>query len=129
MKTLVPLFLVATLAAAGCATTATPAPEPPPATPSTPATKAPAPAPAPAAPASDERAFAFSCDDGQRIQVRFSRSRNLATLVRAGESIELPQQASGSGFIYSNGRTTLRGKGEELMLEVGRMAPVRCREG
>ena len=127
MKTLVPLFLVATLSIAGCATTGTAAPEPPPPQPSVPAVTAPA--PAPSAPASAERAFTFACDDGQRIQVRFSRSRGLATLVRGGESVELPQQASGSGFIYSNGRTTLRGKGEELVLEVGRMAPIRCREG
>lgn len=126
MKLPVPLFLFATLAAAGCATAPdTAAPPPPPATPSAPAT----PAPQPSAPASDERAYAFTCDDGRRIQVRFSKARGTATLVREGESTELPQQPSGSGFIYGNGRTTLRGKGDELILEIGKMAPIRCREG
>ena len=126
MKCLLPLFLTALLSAAGCATHGAAAPEPPPpAQPSVPAT----PAPVPAAPASGERAYTFSCDNGECIQVRFSRARSLATLVRGGESVELPQQASGSGFIYGNGRTTLRGKGDELILEVGKMAPIRCREG
>ena len=127
MKTLVPLFLVAMLSAAGCATPRATAPEPAPAPPE--ASAPAASAPVPTAPASDERAFAFACDDGQRIQVRFSQARKLATLVRNGESIELPQQPSGSGFIYGNGRTTLRGKGDELTLEIGKMAPIRCREG
>lgn len=125
MKSLVPVFLVAMLSAAGCATPRATAPEPAPPEAPPPAASA----PVPTAPASDERSFAFACDDGQRIQVRFSHARRMATLLRGGESIELPQQASGSGFIYSNGRTTLRGKGEELILEVGRMAPIRCREG
>lgn len=125
MKSLVPVFLVAMLSAAGCATPRATAPEPAPPEAPPPAASA----PVPTAPASDERSFAFACDDGQRIQVRFSQARRMATLLRGGESIELPQQASGSGFIYSNGRTTLRGKGEELILEVGRMAPIRCREG
>ena len=127
MKTLLPLSLFAVLAAAGCMTHE-PAPPPPPA--SEPSVPAAAPAsPAPPPPSSDERGYVFACDDGNRIQVRFSQSRHTATLVRNGESIELPQQASGSGFIYGNGRTTLRGKGDELILEVGKMAPIRCHEG
>ena len=125
MKSLLPVLLATVVFVPGCATPGTSAPEAP-----APATNAPAPSvPAPAAPASDERAYAFTCDNGERIQVRFSQARKLATLVRNGESIELPQQPSGSGFIYGNGRTTLRGKGDELMLEIGKMAPIRCREG
>jgi len=125
MKSLLPVLLATVVFVPGCATPGTSAPEAP-----APATTAPGPSvPAPAAPASDERAYAFTCDNGERIQVRFSQARKLATLVRNGESIELPQQPSGSGFIYGNGRTALRGKGDELMLEIGKMAPIRCREG
>ncbi|MGE5621895.1 MAG: MliC family protein [Bacillota bacterium] len=40
--------------------------------------------------------------------------------------LELRQQISGSGFIYSDGSTVVRGKGDELTVEAGRMAPVRC---
>lgn len=47
-------------------------------------------------------------------------------LVRGGRTLELQQQPSGSGFIYSNGPNTVRGKGDELVLEIGRMAPIRC---
>ena len=125
MKSLVPVLLATVVFVAGCATSGAEAPQAPAPAPSTPASSP----PAPAAPASDERAYAFSCDNGERIQVRFSQARKLATLVRNGESIELPQQPSGSGFIYGNGRTTLRGKGDALILEIGKMAPIRCQEG
>jgi len=123
MKTWLALSLLAVLTAAGCATHEAAPPPPPASEPSVPA------APAPPRPPSDERGYTFTCDDGNRIQVRFSQSRHQATLVRNGESMVLPQQASGSGFIYGDGRTTLRGKGDELILEVGKMAPIRCREG
>ena len=48
-------------------------------------------------------------------------------LVRGGRTLELQQQPSGSGFVYSNGPSTVRGKGDELTLEIGRMAPIACR--
>lgn len=126
MKSLVPILLATVIFVPGCATTGTPAPEA-----TAPAAPAPAPStPVPSAPAPPaERAYAFTCDNGERIQVRFSQARKLATLVRNGESVELPQQPSGSGFIYGNGRTTLRGKGDDLILEIGKMAPIRCQEG
>lgn len=70
---------------------------------------------------------AFSCDNGERLSVQFHQDRELAVLTRNGQSIELPQQPSGSGFIYSNGPNTLRGKGDELTVEIGRMVPIQCR--
>ena len=95
-------FLATTVVLSGCATPDAPAP-------------------------SGEHEVAFSCDNGEQLQVRFSQARGMATLLRNGEAIELPQQPAGSGFAYGNGRTTVRGKGDELTVEVGRMLPFHCR--
>ncbi|MET0988547.1 MAG: MliC family protein [Steroidobacteraceae bacterium] len=67
-----------------------------------------------------------SCDSGDEIEVRFLNEQGSAVLIRGSEPVELQQERSGSGFIYSNGHTTIRGKGDELTLEIGRMAPIRC---
>ena len=68
----------------------------------------------------------FHCDNGETFGVRFYTTRELAVLVRNGDEIELPQQRSGSGFIYSNGSNTIRGKGDNLTVEIGRMMPIEC---
>lgn len=83
-------------------------------------------APAPSAAAGEVREVAFACDGGQSLAVRFHPDER-AVLLRNGEEIELRQQVSGSGFIYGNGPTTIRGKGEDLTVEIGRMVPIRCR--
>ncbi len=70
---------------------------------------------------------AFVCDRDERMAVRFYPDRELAVLTRHDQQIELPQQPSGSGFIYSNGPNTIRGKGDELTVEIGRMAPIHCK--
>lgn len=43
-----------------------------------------------------------------------------------GQTLELPAQAVASGFMMSNGRYTLRGKGDEARWSVGRMAEESC---
>lgn len=87
--------------AAGCATTADPG-------------------------SSAAREVAFSCTNGESLSVRFLPEREAAVLLRNGDEIELQQQVSGSGFIYSNGPNTIRGKGNELTVEIGRMVPIQC---
>ncbi|MCE7032926.1 MliC family protein [Lysobacter sp. GX 14042] len=72
------------------------------------------------------REVAFDCTNGETLSVRFDQARERATLVRHGNEIELPQQVSGSGFIYSNGPNTIRGKGDALTVEIGRMVPIEC---
>jgi len=69
----------------------------------------------------------FSCANGESLRVRFRKDPDVAVLVRNGESVELPQQRSGSGFIYSNGPNTIRGKGDALTVEIGRRVPIQCR--
>jgi membrane-bound inhibitor of C-type lysozyme len=70
---------------------------------------------------------AFRCTDGHSLSVRFFPAQESAVLLRNGDAIELPQQRSGSGFIYGNGSTTIRGKGKDLTVEIGRMVSLQCR--
>ena len=72
------------------------------------------------------RRVPFSCTNGEALEVRFFSLQGVAVLVRNGTPIELQQQPSGSGFIYSNGPNTIRGKGEDLTVEIGRMVPIQC---
>lgn len=76
--------------------------------------------------ATGERRVQFSCDDGNTIEMRFFPLQGVGVLVRDGATMELQQQVSASGFIYSNGPTTVRGKGDELRLEIGRRVPIVC---
>lgn len=74
----------------------------------------------------DVRHVAFQCSDGETLSVRFYPSEERAVLIRHGQEIALRQQPSGSGFIYSNGPNTIRGKGRELTVEIGRRVPLQC---
>lgn len=74
-----------------------------------------------------DRNVPFTCTNGESISVVFSRANGTATLLRNGEHIQLKQQPSGSGFMYSNGPNTIRGKGDDLTVEIGRMVPLQCR--
>ena len=59
--------------------------------------------------------------------MRFFPQQGVAVLLRGGQTTELQQQPSGSGFVYSNGPITVRGKGDDLSLEIGHMVPIACR--
>ena len=52
---------------------------------------------------------------------------SLSVLVRGGQTTELQQEPSGSGFVYASRTTTIRGKGDDLTVEIGRMAPLQCK--
>ena len=73
------------------------------------------------------RHVSFTCENGEQLEMRFSQDQRIGVLVRNGEVLELKQQISGSGFIYTNGPNVVRGKGDELTIEMGRTAPIRCR--
>ena len=88
-------------------------------------TSAPAPAPEPPAlPA--VREVVYQCSRGDTVTVRYHVAQERAELVREGQAMSLKQQPSGSGFIYSNGPHTIRGKGDDLTVEIGRMVPLQC---
>lgn len=78
-------------------------------------------------PAPADHDVAFACANGESISVRFSTANSAAVMTRNGKSVTLQQQPSGSGFIYSNGPNTIRGKGGDLTIEIGRMAPIQCK--
>ncbi|WP_406623672.1 MliC family protein [Acidovorax sp. SDU_ACID1] len=78
-------------------------------------------------PVQTDRDVAFSCANGDNISVRFSLVNETAVLTRNDGSIELQQQPSGSGFMYSNSSSTIRGKGDELTVTIGRMPPIQCK--
>ena len=70
------------------------------------------------------RHVSFTCENGEQLEMRFSQDQRIGVLVRNGEVLELKQQISGSGFIYTNGPNVVRGKGDELTIEMGRTAPI-----
>lgn len=74
------------------------------------------------------RTVRFSCDNGPPLMVVFEGSSARVT-PEGGETIALPQTPSGSGFEYATPRHSLRGKGDEVIWTVGRMAPIRCKAG
>ena len=78
-------------------------------------------------PATKQTRATFTCDNDETIEVRFFPDQGIAVLVRGGQNVELQQEPSGSGFKYSNGQTTIQGKGDELMLNVGMMATAKCK--
>ncbi|MFA3790864.1 MliC family protein [Aliiglaciecola sp. SL4] len=69
---------------------------------------------------------AFTCMNGESLRVRFYTDQETAVLVRHSDEITLSQRKSASGFIYSNGPNTIRGKGDNLTVEIGRMMPIQC---
>lgn len=69
----------------------------------------------------------YSCDRGEEVQVRFFSNQGLATLLRNGQTFELKREPSGSGFHYSNGPLSIRGKATDLTVLIGRMAPIKCK--
>lgn len=73
-----------------------------------------------------ERRVAYACSQGETVEMRFLPQREGAFLLRQGRPIRLEHQATGSGFVYSNGPITVRGQGSEITIEVGRMVPVVC---
>ena len=75
----------------------------------------------------------------QRVQYRCGQSagtlvmhyfpyQSHADLVYQGVTHRLLQQSAASGMWYSNGKYSVRGKGSELWLEVGRSAPIYCQQ-
>jgi len=67
----------------------------------------------------------YSCESGESIEVEFSGTGE-ATLYHDDTVAELSQLPAASGYFYTNGRVGIRGKGNAILLEIGRMAPIQC---
>lgn len=78
-------------------------------------------------PVTPQTRTSFACDNGETVEVRFFPEQGVAVLVRGGQNTELQSEQVGSGFKYSNGQTTIRGKGNEFDLNVGMMATTKCK--
>ncbi|MES2960008.1 MAG: MliC family protein [Pseudomonadota bacterium] len=81
----------------------------------------------PQAGSAGERRVQYECTGGEKIEMRFFPAQGIGVLVRNGMPIELQQQPAASGFLYSNGPNTVRGKGSEMTVEIGRMVPFTCK--
>ncbi len=68
----------------------------------------------------------FRCANGEDIEMRFFPLQGVAVLVRAGTTLELHPQPAASGFVYSDGPTTVRGEGRKLTIEAAHMDPICC---
>jgi membrane-bound inhibitor of C-type lysozyme len=77
--------------------------------------------------AGNVRRAKFTCDNGEELQVVFFKTLQIADLIRNKKGMELRLQPSGSGFQYSNGMQTIRGKGDDLTIEVADRAPLQCK--
>lgn len=69
-------------------------------------------------------AILFHCERDKTILITFHSEQALLDIDNT--EIRLPQQPAASGFYYSNGKYSVRGKGDKLTLEIGRMAPLEC---
>ena len=54
--------------------------------------------------------------NGQKLEMTFNNTKGTTTITFNGETAELEQQKSGSGFWYKNDHYELRGKGENVEL-------------
>lgn len=57
--------------------------------------------------------------DGEELEIVFNNTKGTATLVFDGETIDLQQEKSASGFWYKNENYELRGKGNDIQLKKG----------
>jgi membrane-bound inhibitor of C-type lysozyme len=78
-------------------------------------------------PVTNESRGTWACDNGETIELRFFPDQGIAVLVRGGQNTELQQEKVASGIKYSNGQTTITGKGDEIKLNVGMMATATCK--
>mgnify|MGYP005985317231 CR=1 FL=1 len=77
----------------------------------------------------------YTCSRNTKLSVNFTTMSNesgnkIAIINGFGKhAIILPNKAAASGFLYANGKYTLRGKGDKATWTVGRMAPFQCSVG
>jgi para-nitrobenzyl esterase len=74
----------------------------------------------------EDRNVAYLCDRGVNIGVVFSDTG--ATLTFDGQGVEMAQKESGSGFLYSGGGNSLRGKGFEAIWTDAAGVERKCRD-
>lgn len=70
----------------------------------------------------------YQCEQGiGEIEMHFYPTQEFSLLMLDGISHKLTEERAASGFWYTNGKYTFRGKGQTGWLEIGRRAPIDCR--
>lgn len=70
----------------------------------------------------------YLCQQGDSFAVQYYHHGAEAVLIQSEQQTVLNREPTASGFAYGNGGTvTLRGKGDEVQLIIGRKAAVTCR--
>ena len=75
----------------------------------------------------DHGSMQFACGNGEKVEMQFYPEQGRGVLRRSGWTVDLPKRAADSGYAYSNGPTTVVGKGNELTIQIGHLAPIWCR--
>jgi hypothetical protein len=77
-------------------------------------------------PAMDQQeAVSLVCEDGTQLQALFDETSVEVTLAD-GQKVQLPQQETDKGFLYTNGKFQLSGDEESARWTVGKKKPVPC---
>ena len=75
----------------------------------------------------DSGSMQFACGNGEKVEMQFYPEQGRSVLRRSGWTVELPKQVAETGYAFSNGPTTVLGKGNELTIQIGHLAPIWCR--
>lgn len=75
----------------------------------------------------DNSSMRFACGNGEKVEMQFFPDQGRGVLLRSGWTVDLPRQSTDSGYAFSNGPTTVLGKGNELTIQIGHLAPIWCR--
>ena len=75
----------------------------------------------------DGSSMQYACGNGEKVEMQFYPEQGRSVMRRSGWTVELPRQVAETGYAYSNGPTTVLGKGNELTIQIGHLAPIWCR--
>ena len=75
----------------------------------------------------DGNSMQYACGNGEKVEMQFYPDQGRSVMRRSGWTVELPRQVAETGYAYSNGPTTVLGKGNELTIQIGHLAPIWCR--
>jgi membrane-bound inhibitor of C-type lysozyme len=72
------------------------------------------------------RTVSYACERGPMLRIEY-RGESALIVSPHSRGVVMRQRASASGFFYASATHSIRGKGEELIFAIGRMAPITCR--
>tara|TARA_B110000908_G_C10260359_1_gene458758 strand:- start:3981 stop:4364 length:384 start_codon:yes stop_codon:yes gene_type:complete len=82
---------------------------------------------------SKKKVIDYHCDNNKEISVSYTSinkkntQKDIAIINSQGnQPIILAAKQVASGFLYTNGKYTLRGKGNDVQWTIGRMMPIKC---